>query len=57
MQRSRELCCAALCCSAPVYDAVVVEVAQPPQDLPGVVAHCADLERSEVLQQVGHRPS
>ena len=36
-------------------DAVVVQVAQPSQDLSRVVAHCPHLEGPEVLQQVSHR--
>ena len=60
-------CCAVLCyvvqcgavlsCAVPVDDAVVVQIAEPPQDLPSVVAHCTDFKGTEVLQQVSHRPS
>jgi hypothetical protein len=51
------LCCTVLCCAVPVDDAVVVQIAEPPQDLPSVVAHCPDFKGTEVLQQVSHRPS
>ena len=40
---------------SPVYDTVVVQVAQSPQNLSGVVAHSADFKRSEMLQQMRHR--